>query len=109
MRIISQNRMYSFDFDRTSFWVQFKKIYAKIGTESIAIGQYESDERAAEVFDDMHKAYSGDTILFKNVEISEDLSERLRECNTNCIFTRLPGEKPKIEKISNPIYYMPEV
>lgn len=38
MRIISQNRMYSFDFDRTVFWVQFEIIYAKVGIESIAIG-----------------------------------------------------------------------
>ena len=109
MRVVSQNRGFSFDFDRTIFWVQYNVIYAKVGAENIVVGKYESDERAAEVFDDIHKAYSGDTILFKNVEISEDLSERLRECNTNCIFTRLPGEQPKIEKISNPIYYMPEV
>ena len=71
MRIISQNRMYSFDFDRTVFWVQFEIIYAKIGTESIAIGQYESDERAAEVFEDMHKAYSPYRLIYKSVPVEQ--------------------------------------
>ena len=55
MRVVSQNRNYSFDFDRTVFWTQYNVIYAKIGIDSIAIGKYESDERAAEVFEDMHK------------------------------------------------------
>ena len=55
MRVVSQNKNYSFDFDRTVFWTQYNVIYAKIGNESIAIGQYESEERAAEVFEDMHK------------------------------------------------------
>lgn len=58
MRVISQDRHFSFDFDRTVFWTQYNVIYAKIGTESIAIGQYESDKCAAEVFEDMHKAYA---------------------------------------------------
>ena len=109
MRVVSQNRNYSFDFDRTLFWTQYNIIYAKIGTESIAIGQYGSDERATEVFDDIHKSYSGMPILVQNVEISEDLSEKLGEWETNCIITRLPGENPKIEQIGNLVYYMPEV
>ena len=109
MRVVSQNRDFSFDFDRTVFWTQYNVIYAKIGTESIAIGQYKSSERAAEVFEDMHKTYSGMPILVQNVEISEDLSEKLGEWETNCIITRLPGENTKIEQIGNSVYYMPEV
>ena len=109
MRVVSQNRNYSFDFDRTVFWTQYNIIYAKIGVDSIAIGKYESEERAAEVFGDMHKSYSGMPILVQNVEISEDLSEKLGEWETNCIIARLPGENPKIEQIVNSVYYMPEV
>ena len=57
MRVVSQSRNFSFDFDRTVFWRQSDVIYAKIWGESIAIGKYQSDERAAEVFDDMHTHY----------------------------------------------------
>lgn len=58
MRVVSQSRKFSFDIDQTVFWRQNDVIYAKIGSESIAIGKYVSDERAAEVFDDMHVYYS---------------------------------------------------
>ena len=109
MRVISQGRNYSFDFDRTVFWTQYNVIYAKTGIDSVEIGKYESSERTAEVFEDMHKTYSGMPILVQNVEISEDLSEKLGEWETNCIITRLPGENPKIEQIENSVYYMPEV
>lgn len=57
MRVVSQNQDYSFDFDRTVFWTQYNIIYAKIGAESIAIGKYESDERAKEVFRYMNRDY----------------------------------------------------
>ena len=108
MRVISQDRSYSLDFDRTVFWTQYNVIYAKIGIDSVAIGKYESSERTAEVFEYMHKTYSG-MLLFQNVEISEDLSEKLGDWETNCIIARLPGENPKIEQIENSVYYMPEV
>lgn len=107
MRVVSQNRNYTFDFDRTVFWTQYNVIYAKIGTESIAIGQYESEERAAEVFEDMHKVYSGLPILFQNVEIAEDLNQKLREWEMNCIVTKLPDAYQKVEQIGNSVYYMP--
>ena len=71
MRVVSQNRNFSFDFDRTVFWTQYNIIYAKIGTESIAIGKYESDERAAEVFEDMHKAYSPYRLIYKSVPVEQ--------------------------------------
>ena len=58
MRVVSQSRNFSFDFDRTVFWRQHDVVYAKVGTESIAVGKYESDESAAEVFEDMHTHYS---------------------------------------------------
>ena len=67
MRVISQSRNFSFDFDRTVFWRQSDVIYAKIGGESIAIGKYKSDERAAEVFEDMHNAYTPYKLTYKNV------------------------------------------
>ena len=71
MRVVSQNRDFSFDFDRTVFWTQYNVIYAKIGTDSIAIGQYESEERAAEVFEDMHKAYSPYRLIYKSVPVEQ--------------------------------------
>ena len=39
MRVVSQSKNFSFDFDRTVFWRQGDVIYAKIGGENIAIGK----------------------------------------------------------------------
>ena len=55
MRVVSQNRDFSFNFDNTVFWTQYNIIYARIGKENIPIGQYESDERATEVFKEIHR------------------------------------------------------
>ena len=108
MRVISQSMNFSFDFDRTVFWTQYNIIYAKLGTESIAIGQYESEERAAEVFEDMHRSYLCSPILFQNVEIADDLQQKLTEWNVNCIVAKLPDAHQKVNQIGNAVYYMPE-
>ena len=108
MRVVSQNKNYSFDFDRTVFWTQYNVIYAKIGVDSIAIGQYESEERAAEVFEDMHKALCGEAVLFQNVEMPDDFQKKLEDWRVNGIITTIPGQEPRIESISNQIYYMPK-
>ena len=109
MRVVSQKRDYSFDFDSTIFWIQYDTIYAKHENNSIPIGQYKSDERAAEVFDDMHKAYSCMPLIFKNVQLSEDFEQKFKEMNRQAIITVLPDEPAKIEQINNSVYYMPEV
>ena len=58
MRIVSQNRDLSVDFDRCEIWLQDCFIYRRIGNDSRVIGKYISQERAAEVFEDIHKAYA---------------------------------------------------
>ena len=108
MRVVSQNRNFSFDFDRTVFWTQYNIIYAKIGTESIAIGQYESDERAAEVFVHIPKHFCGETVLFQNVEMPDDFQKKLEDWRVNGIITTIPWQEPRIESISNQIYFMPK-
>ena len=108
MRLVSQNKNFSFDFDRTVFWTQYNVIYAKIGTKSIAIGQYESEERAAEVFEDIHKYCTGDIYMFKNVEFKEDFKDTLERMKRNAMYSRYDSYKPEIKRLSNGVFYMPE-
>mgnify|MGYP006912257289 CR=1 FL=1 len=58
MRIISQKQDYSFDFHRTTFWMQGNYIYAKMGIDNQVIGAFASADRASEVFREMHNEYS---------------------------------------------------
>ena len=71
MRIISQRQDISVDFDRKSFIVYDKYIcLTDLGLkQDIMIGQYESEDRAREVFKDMHDQYQDEMLNLPNVEI----------------------------------------
>ena len=71
MRIISQRQDISVDFDRNSFRAYDKYIYlTDLGLkQDIMIGQYESEDRAMEVFKDMHDQYQDEMLNLPNVEI----------------------------------------
>lgn len=58
MRIVSQDRKLSVDFDRCEIWIQDNQIYRQIGENVRVIGMYGTSERVAEVFEDIHKAYA---------------------------------------------------
>lgn len=58
MRVISQDRMLSVNFDQCEIWMQSNFIYRRIGNDNYVIGRYASPERATEVFEDIHKAYA---------------------------------------------------
>ena len=108
MRVVSQNRNYSFDFDRTVFWTQYNIIYAKIGTESIAIVQYESDERAAEVFEDMHKAYSPYGLICDKLS-EEQIQAFCGSKNLRMPVINMNNMDCTVTTYDSVVYYMPEV
>lgn len=107
MRVVSQNRDYSFDFDQTVFWTQYNVIYAKIGADSIAIGQYESDKRAAEVFDDMHKAYRPYGLICD--KLSEDqIQAFVGSKNLRMNVIKMDNMDCSVTTYDSIVYYMPE-
>ena len=108
MRVVSQNKNYSFDFDRTVFWTQYNIIYAKIGTESIAIGQYESEERAAEVFEDMHKAYGPYGLICDKLS-EEQIQAFCGSKNLRMPVINMDNMDCTVTTYDSVVYYMPEV
>ena len=107
MRVVSQKRNYSIDFDRTVFWVQLEVIYAKIGTESIAIGQYESDKRAAEVFEDMHKAYAPVYSISDGLTDEQIAAMIIPSSNIEAKNIVNSGSDICLTTFDNYVYYMP--
>lgn len=107
MRVVSQKRNYSIDFDRTVFWVQLEVIYAKIGTESIAIGQYESDKRAAEVFEDMHKAYAPVYSISDGLTDEQIAAMIIPSSNIEAKNIVNSGSGISLATYDNYVYYMP--
>lgn len=64
MRIVSQNRDLSVDFDRCEIWLQDNHIYRRIRNDSRVIGSYKSPENAAGVFEDIHLMYKHDRKVY---------------------------------------------
>lgn len=107
MRVISQSRNFSFDFDRAVFWTQYNVIYAKIGKESIAIGQYKSDERASEVFEDMHKAYSPYGLICDNIT-EEQIQAFIGSENVRCNVINMENIDCAVTTSDSVVYYIPK-
>ncbi len=107
MRVVSQSRRYSVDFDRSIFLTQDNIIYAKIGNDNIVFGKYESEERAAEVFEDMHKAYSPYRLIYNIVPVEQiQTSVDLK----NFMVPQIEKADIDCTALSDSIvYYMPEV
>lgn len=107
MRVISQNRTHSVNFDSVIFWWQFEMIYAKIGTENIVFGQYESEERAAEVFLDIHNAYAPVGIIATNL-IEAQIEPFIGSDNVSVNIIQMNDLSSEITTYDNYVYWMPE-
>jgi hypothetical protein len=65
---VSQKKDASYDFDRTEFRTNYECISAIFDGRTFAIGKYDTPERAAEVFMDMHKAYATVQVVCTNMD-----------------------------------------
>ena len=109
MRVVSQNRNYSVDFDRTVFWRQNNVIYGKIYDDSnILFGSYKSNERAAEVFIDMHAAYAPAYSI--SDAFTEDQIREMLIRSKNIVANNITnvGQDACITTFDNYVYLMPE-
>lgn len=108
MRVVSQNRNYSVDFDRTLFWKQNNVIYGKIDDNSnIVFGSYKSNERTDEVFLDMHNAYAPVGIITTNLT-DEQAREFIGSVNLHAKIIQMDDSDAAITTYENIVYYMPE-
>lgn len=107
MRIISQRRNHSVNFDNAEIHVNDTGIFA-VGDRKILLGEYDTEERASEVFEEIHKFYVGEnTLLMNNVELDKTGLEEVKNINMRTILTKTDSS-PKVEFISgNSVYYMP--
>lgn len=58
MRIINQHRNRSVNFDNVEIRMDDTRVFAG-SDRSILLGEYDTEERALEVFQEIHKAYTG--------------------------------------------------
>lgn len=108
MRIVSQNRNLSIDFDRCEIWTQSNLIYRRVGHDSIPIGVYSSQERAREVFEDIHKAYAPVCSISDN--LTEEQLRAMIMPSKNVLASNILNAGPEmcLTTYDNYVYYMPE-
>ena len=112
MRIVSQNRTVSIDFSNT-FLERFDNCIYCLNVSSAEnrnralLGEYETNERAAEVFEEIHKKYDFDIpVIESDQEFTlKELDEEFRKGGNLFL---LKDAHQNIECIDNIIYYMPE-
>lgn len=112
MRIISQNRDASVEFDNVILKIcNGSLIYAypyAIQAEVIVLGKYASQERAREVFEDIHKAYAPVGIITTNLT-DEQAKEFIGSENLHLRVVKIDDPSAMISTYDSIIYYMPEV
>lgn len=107
MRIISQDKNHSINFDSTYIWKQCSVIYAQIRDKTIALGSFETDERAQEVFMDIHNAYSPVNLITVNMT-EEQAQAFVGSGNVSAKAVSLDNTDSEITLMQTGIYYMPE-
>ena len=105
MRIISQNKDLSIDFNHTPICVSYNHVCAIMDGQQKVIGKYETDARAKEVFEDIHKAYSGEPV--KVTELDDDSYEKLLKYIVDGTPITTITKDSSVQYINNGIYIMP--
>lgn len=107
MRIVSQNRCQSIDFDKVYLWMQENIIYANFENVRLVLGTYASNERAAEIFLDIHKAYAPVGIVSTNLS-EEQIKPFIGSENISMKVIRMENPDYEVTTFDNYVYYMPE-
>lgn len=107
MRIVSQDRNHSFKFDNIELWTQNTAIYAKMSGVSIVLGMYETKERVAEIFEDIHNAYAPVTVISTKLT-EEQVKQFIDSENIRGKCITIDEEDVGVTTYSNRVYYMPE-
>lgn len=108
MRIVSQRRDLSVDFDRCEIWTQNNVIHRRVGNDSKIIGVYETEERAKEVFEDIHKAYAPVYSISDKLTEEEVKAMIMPSRNVSAVNIINTGSEMCLTTYDNYVYYMPE-
>ena len=112
MRLISQDGMIDVPYEQVSLEVNENEIYC--GYSSILtrhctgrrFAEYSSKEKALKVMEMLRKAYVGLPIIMQNVEVEDEVIEKLKV--NNVVLANIPNEKSNIEYINNGYFKFPK-
>lgn len=107
MRILSQTNSISIDFENSVIRLCFNEVHAECNGRTYMLGIYGTEERAQEVFRDIHNAYSSAGITACGLEEDQIIqligSEHIKQ---NVVI--MPEDSDWSVNISrNAVYFMP--
>ena len=106
MRIVSQGRNLSVNFNQCEIWTQDNVIYRRVGNDSLVIGSYATAERAAEVFEDIHRAYSPYGLICDKLS-DEQIQTFVGSENVMMPVIKMDGMDCSVTISDSIVYYMP--
>lgn len=108
MRVVSQNRKISVDFDRTTFIRTDETIFAKIDGRDVMFGNYKTKHKVQEVFEDLHKAYAPVYSISDNLTEQQIKEMFIPSANIEAKNVLNIGEQQMyVTTYDNYVYYMP--
>lgn len=72
----------------------------------VLIAEYSTEAKAKKAMEMLRKAYTGMPLVMQNIEISEDVAEKLKEWNKQGIIVQA-GKESKVEYLNNGYFQFP--
>lgn len=105
MRIINQRRDRSLNFDSVEIYIEDTRIFS-VGNQKILLGEYDTEERASEVFEEIHKAYTGFLEIEEEIEkLNKFDIDKMPKIDPGFIYPMKPETTVILPK--NTVYEMP--
>lgn len=102
MRIVSQAKDLSFNFDYIDLFVCDNIVGCNTVDGKRQLGRYHSADRAKEVFMDIHDAYAGNTVVY--ADIDDDI---LADMSTQEALSYFEAVHVDYELCDDVVFYMP--
>ncbi len=117
MRVISQDGTVDIPYDYFSLSIASGK-YKDVEVACIychnlsspngtKLAEYSSREKALKAAELLRKAYTGMSIIMRNVDVSEEVAKELEKMNKFCIAVKTPDQSPRVESINNICFQFP--
>lgn len=112
MRIVSQRRDASVEFDKAIIKIEHETIIRAVSyndmSKLVLLGVYDTPERAREVFEDMHKAYAPVYSISDKLTEEEVVAMIMPSRNVSAVNIVNAGSEMCLTTYDNYVYYMPE-
>lgn len=117
MRLISQDGLIDVNYDNGSIIIGFISYGSGAvisyydhshRNKSTVLGKYSSKAKALKVMEMLRNAYCGLPIIMKNVDISDEVIELLKDLKKNGIIFQKVEENPSVEYVNNTYFKFPD-